>query len=407
MKRLNDMLKSSISKESQTQDIAKVREAGGAETSSKIPVSVQQSSEPNAVQATASSISPSARPPIPETSRYNFKIVHDPLNPIVDILFLHGLTGDREKTWTRTKGKQSCFWPSDILPDDIPNARIAVWGYDASVVKKTPFAVVSTNTLDHHAQTLCSDIAALRGEKHKQPIIFIVHSLGGLVCKTALLHASEATTTARSHLYSVFTSTAGIAFLGTPHQGSPKASWGSMLASLLSYVKQDNPSIVQTLEKEAPHLNELQKRFLNMLEGRKQQGKPIEITCFFEELPMKVLGTIVPDQSATILGYEGIGIHEDHSGMTKFGSDDSEGYRRVLGEVKRWVGKIEVESGEVAVGGVAGGKEKEIQGKGSVTHHGNVESGGVGIYGEQRFQNSGVTNIGGVHTVHHAGKGDE
>jgi len=57
MKRFNDMLKSSISKESQTQDIAKVREAGVAETSSKIPVSVQQSSEPNAVPATASSIS--------------------------------------------------------------------------------------------------------------------------------------------------------------------------------------------------------------------------------------------------------------------------------------------------------------------------------------------------------------
>jgi hypothetical protein len=91
------------------------------------------------------------------------------------ILFLHGLTGDREDTWTRSRGKQSCFWPRDLLPEDITDARIAVWGYDASMVKKTPFSVVSTNTLDHHAQTLCSDIAALRGDDQKVGLSSLLH----------------------------------------------------------------------------------------------------------------------------------------------------------------------------------------------------------------------------------------
>lgn len=31
----------------------------------------------------------------------------------------------------------------------------------------TSFAVVSTNTLDHHAQTLCSDLAGIRGVENK------------------------------------------------------------------------------------------------------------------------------------------------------------------------------------------------------------------------------------------------
>jgi len=96
--------------------------------------------------------------------------------------------------------------------------------------------------------------------------------LGGLVCKAALLHSSEAQTTERMHLKNVAERTKAIAFLGTPHQGSSLASWGTILASLLGYVKQNNKQIIQTLEAEAPHLNELQKRFSNLLEYRKQRG---------------------------------------------------------------------------------------------------------------------------------------
>ena len=107
-----------------------------------------------------------------------------------------------------------------------------------------------------------------------------------------MLHSSEARTTERAHLKEVCDSTRAIAFMGTPHRGSSKASWGAMLASFLGYVKQDNKQIVETLEKEAPHLDELQKRFLNLLEFRKQQGDAIDVTCFFEELPLAVVGTV-------------------------------------------------------------------------------------------------------------------
>ncbi|KAE8450572.1 hypothetical protein EG329_006303 [Mollisiaceae sp. DMI_Dod_QoI] len=362
------------------QEVSKVNEPEGVEQPGTAVASLQQSDD---AQVASSSIVDTKKNYIPEKSRYNFKVLHDPPQPVVDIFFIHGLTGDREKTWTRTKGKLECFWPRDLLPEDISNARIAVWGYDASVIKKTPFTVVSTNTLDHHAQTLCNDIASLRGEKNKQPIIFVVHSLGGLVCKTALLHSSEANTTERAHLKEVCDRTRAIAFMGTPHQGSSKASWGVMLASALG---------------EAPHLNELQKRFLNFLEFRKQQGDAIDVTCFFEELPLPVFGTIVPDQSVTIPGYESIGIHDDHSAMTKFGGDDSPGYKRVLGELQRWVANLQVKkAGETQKKSPA-----ETPGGGTVTHHGNVGSGGVALYGEQKFQNSGTTNFGGTHTVHNA-----
>jgi len=35
--------------------------------------------------------------------------------------------------------------------------------------------------------------------------------------------------------------------------------------------------------------------------------------------------------------YTSIGIHTDHTGLTKFESDNSEGYQKVLGELTRWV----------------------------------------------------------------------
>lgn len=80
--------------------------------------------------------------------------------------------------------------------------------------------------------------------------------------------------------------------MGTPHQGSAHAQWGGMLASLLGYVKQDNTAIVQGLEKEAPHLAQLQQDFAQFLENKKEIKKPIDIFCFFEELPVPVLGTV-------------------------------------------------------------------------------------------------------------------
>lgn len=36
-------------------------------------------------------------------------------------------------------------------------------------------------------------------------------------------------------------------------------------------------------------------------------------------------------------GYPAISIHANHMDMTKFGSDDSLGYIRVLGELRRWI----------------------------------------------------------------------
>ena len=96
-----------------------------------------------------------------------------------NICFVHSLRGSRISTWTATNG---VFWPVDLLPKDIPDARIITWGYDASIAYF--WSSPSKSKLDDYAKTLLGDMSTLR-EKTKtteRPIILVAHSLGGIIC---------------------------------------------------------------------------------------------------------------------------------------------------------------------------------------------------------------------------------
>jgi hypothetical protein len=72
------------------------------------------------------------------------------------IVALHGLNGHRGKTWTAENGTH---WLRDLLPEDLPHARILCWGYDANTHAAEG---VSWKYLYDHAIALVSDLCRKR-----------------------------------------------------------------------------------------------------------------------------------------------------------------------------------------------------------------------------------------------------
>jgi len=263
-----------------------------------------------------------------------FKDLQVPPSATIDIIFLHGLTGDREKTWTHQGNETS--WPQTLLPTKIPQARILTFGYDAYI---THFQdIVSKNRIGDHAKTFLKELANKRhlDGTNERPIIFVAHSLGGLVCEDALLAAKNS---AEEREQKILESTRGIAFMGTPHNGSGFAAYGQAFAKYLGFMKQTNTGLLQVLRQDSEVLARIHQEFYTMIRAREKQRKEeIMITCFFEEVPLRVVGCLVVSRESAILGQYGrAGIHKNHMDMTKFADEDDPGFKRVVGELEVWV----------------------------------------------------------------------
>jgi hypothetical protein len=96
-----------------------------------------------------------------------------------------------------------------------------------------------------------------------------------------------------THLKGILKLTLGIIFLGTPHQGSNLAKWAEMLATSIGILKQTNAQIVQVLKTNSEVLARVQDGFHTMIKARAASGhEAIEITCFYEELPLPGIGMV-------------------------------------------------------------------------------------------------------------------
>ncbi|OAL38089.1 hypothetical protein AYO20_02541 [Fonsecaea nubica] len=258
------------------------------------------------------------------------KVLHDNSEATVDICFVHGLTGNRDTTWT-AQG-QSQPWPLALLAPQLRSARILTYGYDAYVVKRS---VASSNRLIDHASNLLNDLTTDRAshDASDRPLIFVAHSLGGLVCKESILQSRN---NPEGHLKKMFECIKGVIFMGTPHTGSWMADWARLPASALGMVKSTNKSLLKVLETDDQLLESIQLRFLGMVRDLRESNRRLEVTCFFEELPLPVVGKVVSKESATFAGYNPISIHANHSDMVRFVSPEETGFKRVIGELSRW-----------------------------------------------------------------------
>lgn len=201
-------------------------------------------------------------------------------------------------------------------------------------------SVASSNRLIDHATNLLNDLAIERAKETQstcRPIIFVAHSLGGLVCKEALLLSRNSP---EADLKTIFSYTKGIVFIGTPHVGSWMADWAKIPISALGVMKSVNETLLEVLETENQFLDSIHRGFLEMIRDLQANNRRLDITCFYEELPLPAVGLVVSRSSATFPGYNSLSVHADHHGMVKFATSEENGFKRVVGVLTRWVNDI-------------------------------------------------------------------
>ena len=155
------------------------------------------------------------------------------------------------------------------------------FGYDSSLAFSGNPA-----TLSDYACDLLERIRVARlSEREKgRPILFVCHSLGGIICKKALVAAHE------NPAYTpLLERIKGITFMGTPHRGSGFSSLGNPLSNIvkLAFLGDGIGSdLLGIIEHSFPALNELSKAALYRL-------APLQIVSFYEQKITIPLGRVV------------------------------------------------------------------------------------------------------------------
>lgn len=96
----------------------------------------------------------------------------------------------------------------------------------------------------------------------------------------------------------------GIVFLGTPHLGTDKAKWASLLANFSSVFEKGNDALPGVLKPDSQVLARINSEFHQMVSIRLQENQPpIWIKCFYEEYPYK--GVVVSTKTHPLQKWKG------------------------------------------------------------------------------------------------------
>lgn len=139
----------------------------------------------------------------------------DPTN-VCSIIAVHGLNPRSKKdvdhawdTWRTPAGFAGRLWLRDDLPNYVSEPRIFLYEYNATAVYGN-----DRDTFIGKANELLEAIRIERDDAGTRPIIFLGHSMGGLLIKQALINAHN-----NRKYASVKNATSGLVFFATPHNG--------------------------------------------------------------------------------------------------------------------------------------------------------------------------------------------
>lgn len=231
-----------------------------------------------------------------------------------DVIFVHGLGGNARGTWhPQEKDDDNNFW-LNWLGEELTDVGIWSFGYEAEPFawkgKAMPLFDQASNLLDWLENR----------DLGERPLIFVTHSMGGLLVKEMLRTAQN------FKKQEILDQTKGIVFLATPHTGANLAK----LIDKIGTLTRTNVN-VEELKAHAPQLRQLNEWYRENVDDL-----GIATKVYYETQP--VFGILVVDQDSANPGIKGVkpvGIPDDHISIVKPESTDSQIYLGVRKFIKK------------------------------------------------------------------------
>ncbi|EXJ70758.1 uncharacterized protein A1O5_05748 [Cladophialophora psammophila CBS 110553] len=260
---------------------------------------------------------------VDEKGPLGLNLLYTPSEPLIDLVFVHGLGGGSKKTWSLVP---SLYWPKEWLPKDaaFKNVRIHSFGYNSDYVKSRN----NCWTIQRFGQSLLGDLrtSPSLGESDT-PLIMIGHSMGGLVIKRAYMLAKH-----DPSLQPLTTRFRAMYFLATPHQGS---DWAKVLDRMLNAFSLA-PEFVEELEKGSGALQSINEEFRHYFDQ-------FELVSFYETQSMKYLGSRIVEPESGVLNLpreKQVPMAADHRSICKFQKPTDQNYVELRNSLARTVANI-------------------------------------------------------------------
>lgn len=248
----------------------------------------------------------------------------------IHVVFVHGLSGDITETWSVADTSTSAAWPSRLfgnkvfwpkwLAEDIDGVGVWALGYPAA---KTDWGGDSMHLPDRANNVL----ARLLMEPLLQSgtIVFVAHSLGGLVVEEVLrtAHRDEMID---SKAASFLARVRKVAFLGTPHRGAILAN----AMRTLFFLRPSAATLCLALG--SPSL-----RSLNQWYRVHCASNKVDNMILAEGRPEKVFGIRLPNSIGTVVWIDSadgglcipVPVDESHTSICKPPNRDSQVYLHI------------------------------------------------------------------------------
>lgn len=243
-----------------------------------------------------------------------FKKVSGEEAAALDVIFIHGLTGDPTETWQSEDGQ---YWPS-WLCSDIGGLAVYTLGYPASVFGK--WAKKEMDLFERATNALEYMVSKGIGQR---PLVLVTHSLGGLLAKQIIRKARDSDDEDYSQVADYLNL---VVFLATPHTGA------SLASILKCFVPRFSSKHVQLLSNDSGFLGDINAYYRSFANAKDD----LKTVAYYEKYKTHNAALVVSKESSDpgVAGTTPVPVDEDHVSISKPKDRDDLIYSSILRHLK-------------------------------------------------------------------------